>query len=274
MIKGLGVKAAYAFLCLVVVYFVPFAPKATRAIWRYARQRLGYGRLRSARFLLVNYYRLGQTLIDKVAVGAGMDKQYTFDFGTRYQDFLEVLNGNEGVVMIGAHVGNWEIGAPFFDEYGKKMNIVMFDAEYQKIKELLEKNTKGKNYKVIPVNEDNLTHIFRIRDVLSKGEYVCFQGDRYVEGSQVFAETFLGKEASFPAGPFLLASRLGVPVVFYFAVREKGMHYKFNFVPAQPEKRVKGKVPGQELLKQYVSALESVVKQYPEQWFNYYDFWK
>ena len=232
LIKGLGVKAAYAFLCLVVVYFVPFAPKATRAIRGYARQRLGYGRLRSARFLLVNYYRLGQTLIDKVAVGAGMDKQYTFDFGTQYQDFLEVLNGSEGVVMIGAHVGNWEIGAPFFDEYGKKMNIVMFDAEYQKIKELLEKNTNGKNYKVIPVNEDNLTHIFRIRDVLSKGEYVCFQGDRYVEGSQVFTATFLGKEASFPAGPFLLASRLGVPVVFYFAVREKGMRYKFNFVLA------------------------------------------
>ena len=52
------------------------------------------------------------------------------------------------------------------------------------------------------------------------------------------------------------------------------MHYKFNFVLAQPEKRVNGVVPGQGLLKQYVSALESVVKQYPEQWFNYYDFWK
>lgn len=274
LIKGLGIKAAYTFLCLVVVYFVPFAPKATRAIWKYARQRLGYGRFHSVRFLLKNYYRLGQTLIDKVAIGAGMTKQYNFDFGTQYQDFLEVLNRNEGVVMIGAHVGNWEIGAPFFDDYGKKMNIVMFDAEYQKIKELLEKNTNGKNYKVIPVNEDNLTHIFRIRDVLSKGEYVCFQGDRYVEGAQVFTETFLGREASFPVGPFLLASRLGVPVVFYFAVREKGMRYKFNFVLAQPEKRVKGIVPGQELLKQYVSALESVVKQYPEQWFNYYDFWK
>ena len=33
--------------------------------------------------------------------------------------------------MIGAHVGNWEIGAPFFDEYGKKINIVMFDAEHE-----------------------------------------------------------------------------------------------------------------------------------------------
>lgn len=274
LIKSLGVKAAYAFLCLVVVYFVPFAPKATRSVWKYARQRLGYSRIRSARFLLVNYYRLGQTLIDKVAVGAGMAAHYQFDFGTYYQDFLNVLDGNEGAVMIGAHVGNWEIGAPFFDDYGKKMNIVMFDAEYQKIKELLEKNTNGKNYKVIPVNEDNLTHIFRIKEALDKGEYVCFQGDRYVEDTQLYACNFLGKVARFPAGPFLLASRLGVPVVFYFAVREKGMRYKFNFVPAQPEKRVKGKAPGQELLKQYVSTLESIVKQYPEQWFNYYDFWK
>ena len=29
-----------------------------------------------------------------------------------------------------AHVGNWEIGAPFFDEY--KINIVMFDAEHER----------------------------------------------------------------------------------------------------------------------------------------------
>lgn len=274
LIKGLGVRAAYVFLCLVVVYFIPFAPKATCATWRYARNRLGYGRFRSVSFLLGNYYRLGQTLIDKVAIGSGLSEGYQFDFGPDYEDFLKVLNGKEGVIMIGAHVGNWEIGAPFFDDYGKRMNIVMFDAEYQKIKELLEANTNGKNYKVIPVNEDNLTHIFRIRDVLDKGEYVCFQGDRHVEGSQVFTETFLGKEASFPAGPFLLASRLGVPVVFYFAIRGKGMRYQFHFLLAQPEKRAKGEKTGQGLLRQYVSALETIVKQYPEQWYNYYDFWK
>ena len=53
--------------------------------------------------------------------------------------FLDVLNGNTGVIMIGAHVGNWEIGAPFFDEYGKKINIVMFDAEHKRIKEIFGK---------------------------------------------------------------------------------------------------------------------------------------
>lgn len=274
LIKCLGIKAAYAFLCLVVVYFIPFAPKPTGAIWQYARRILGYSRRRSCYLLLRNYYRLGQTLIDKVAIGAGMKKKYHFDFGPHYTEFLEMLNGQQGVVMIGAHVGNWEIGAPFFDAYGKKMNIVMFDAEYQKIKELLEKNTSGRNYKVIPVNEDNLTHVFRIKEALDKQEYVCFQGDRYVEGAQVLHADFLGKKAAFPAGPYLLASRLNVPVVFYFAIREKGMRYTFHFIPAHPVKRTKDTRPEQELLQQYVSALEPIVKKYPEQWFNYYAFWK
>lgn len=274
LIKGVGVRAAYAFLCLVVVYFIPFAPKATCSVWCYARQRLGYGCFRSVVFLLKNYYRLGQVLIDKVAIGAGRTRAYHFDFGTHYKEFLEVLNHNRGVIMIGAHVGNWEIGAPFFDEYGKKMNIVMFDAEYQKIKELLEQQSSGRNYKVIPVNEDNLTHVFRIKDALDRQEYVCFQGDRYVEGSQVLPAQLLGKEAAFPAGPYLLASRLDVPVVFYFAVRERGMHYAFHFIVAEPVRRSKDVKPEQALLLQYVAALESIVKKYPEQWFNYYNFWK
>ena len=274
LVKGIGIKAAYAFLCLVVTYFIPFAPKATRATWRYARNILGYGLWQSVGLLFRNYYSLGQTLIDKVAIGAGMTKSYRFDFDDGYTDFLDILNSNRGVIMIGAHVGNWEIGAPFFDDYGKKMNIVMFDAEYQKIKEVLEKNTDGRNYKVIPVNEDSLTHVFKIKDALDKQEYVCFQGDRFVDGSQVLRTSFMGKEADFPAGVYLLASRLHVPVVFYFAVREKGMRYKFNFIPAGPVERGKGNRPEQKLLGQYASALETIVKRYPEQWFNYYDFWK
>lgn len=119
MIRCLGITAAYGFLSLVVLYFIPFAPKATASTWQYARNRLKYGRAKAAGLLLKNYYRLGQILIDKVAIGNGMADKYHFEF-ENYQVFLNVLNGNTGVIMIGAHVGNWEIGAPFFDEYGKK----------------------------------------------------------------------------------------------------------------------------------------------------------
>ena len=51
-----GIRGAYAFLSLVVVYFIPFAPRATRAIWFYNRRILGYGRLRAAVKLYAHYY--------------------------------------------------------------------------------------------------------------------------------------------------------------------------------------------------------------------------
>lgn len=272
LIRYLGITAAYTFLSLVVLYFIPFAPKATKSTWVYARRILGYSRMRAAGLLLRNYYRLGQILIDKVAIGNGMVSKYHFRF-EHYPEFLDVLNSNQGVIMIGAHVGNWEIGAPFFDDYGKKINIVMYDAEHRRIKEMLEKNGKAGEYKIIPVNEDNLTHVFRITEALDKREYVCFQGDRYVNKEKLLSATFMGHEAQFPAGPFLLASRMKVPVVFYFAMREAGRTYRFHFVLSEKSTRTKETKPEQALLQQYVAALEQIVKQYPEQWFNYYPFW-
>lgn len=273
MIRFLGVTAAYGFLSLVVLYFIPFAPKATSSTWRYARHILKYGRIRSIGLLVRNYYRLGQILIDKVAIGNGMTNKYHFEF-ENYSKFLEILNGDTGVIMIGAHVGNWEIGAPFFDDYGKKINIVMFNAEHERIKEMLEKNAATRDYKIIPVNEDNLTHVFRIKEVLDAKEYICFQGDRYLNKEKLLSCSFMGKQAEFPMGPFLLASKMRVPVVFYFAMRESGRRYRFHFFIAEEVKRTKEKRAEQTLLEQYTATLESIVKQYPEQWFNYYPFWK
>lgn len=272
LIRFLGVKAAYGFLSLVVLYFIPFAPKATKSIWQYARRILKQNCIHSTALLLKNYYRLGQILIDKVAIGSGMADKYHFKF-SHYQEFLNILDSDQGVIMIGAHVGNWEIGTPFFNDYSKKMNVVMYDAEHQKIKKILKKNSLQQPYKIISVNEDNLAHIFKITEALDNKEYVCFQGDRYLNADKLLTCKFIGKEASFPLGPFLLASRMNVPVVFYFAMKEAKQTYHFHFILAETVIRSKEKRAEQLLLEQYVKALENVLNQYPEQWFNYYPFW-
>lgn len=84
----------------------------------------------------------------------------------------------------------------------------------------------------------------------------------------------MGHEAHFPIGPFLLASRMKVPVVFYFAMREAKQTYHFHFILAEQVSGSKEKRAEQLLLEQYVNALEKIIGQYPEQWFNYYSFWK
>lgn len=182
LMKVAGIRSAYAFLSLVVVYFIPFAPRATRAVWFYNRRILGYGRLHSAVKLYAHYYALGQTIIDRVAIGSGMERKYKFEF-ENYDAFLRVLDGGRGAVIIGAHVGCWGTGRAS-SGLRRKMHLVMYDAEYRQIKNVMEKHCGQEGYKVIAVNEGGIESILRIKDVLDRKEYVCFQGDRFVEGSR------------------------------------------------------------------------------------------
>ncbi len=276
IMKHCGIHTVYAIVKYVVVpYFIPFAPKATAASWFYWRQIHHKSILKSFRMLFVHYYAFAQVLIDKIATLSGIDKKKTYDF-KNYQTFLDLLNSGKGVVMIGAHFGNWEIGSQFFGNYAHKLNIVMYDVEYKKIKDKVEKETGGRSYKVIAVSRhDDLDSIFKIKAALNNGEYVCFQGDRYINEDKLLEHNFLGKKAKFPAGPFMVASRLHLPVVFYFCEKENKDKYSFNFSFAQEIIREKSKgKPEEQLLDQYIATLENEIAKHPEQWFNFYAFWE
>ena len=273
LLRTFGLGAAYAFLGLVVLYFIPFAPSQTASSWKYARRILGMSRFRSAAFLVRSYYAFGKSLIDKIATGSGMTDEFSFEF-ENHDLILGPVKAGCGCIAIGAHVGSWQMGTPFFGQYGSRINVVMYDSEHEKVKKVLENHVQTDRFKIIPVNGEGLDHVFAISEALGKGETVCFQGDRYMDGSRHLTAGFMGHDAKFPLGPFLLASKMKVPVVFYFAMREKGRKYRFMFFsPEMFPCSGTEKNGAERILASYAAALESVVKKYPEQWFNYYDFW-
>jgi len=272
LIRGLGVKAAYSLLAFVVIYFIPFAPTATRSIWRYSRRILHNNPFISILFIYRNFYSLGRSLIDKVAVSQGRGDEFVFDFNEP-EDVKAILDSSQGVVIIGAHFGNWEVGAPFFNKYGKKMNVVMMNKEYQNIRRILEMNKSVNTFSVIPIEGDSLDYIYKIRDALDRGEYISIQGDRLSRSEKHMDLEFMGRVASFPLGPCVLATRMNVPVVFYFAEHVGYKYYKFDFVLSEYMNIEGEKRKERILLKEYVSLLGNRVREYPEQWYNYYDFW-
>lgn len=268
-IRLLGIRCAYCILAFIVIYFIPFAPKATRAIWRYNRQRRGLGVLASMKELYCHYYVFGQTLIDKIAMKGGMVDKYHYEFDN-YDRFLEILNSGQGVVLIGAHIGCWEAGAGFFGSYGRKINIVMLDAEHQQIKDVLEENaTQANNYNIIDLNQNIIDAMLQMKVALNNGEYICFNGDRYIGKEHTCEVEFLGAKALFPKGLFQIAAKCRVPVVFYFSMREADCTYRFMF----EEPQIEGRITPEQLLEQYAKSLEKRVVKYPRQWFNFYDFW-
>ncbi len=267
-IKKVGVQSAYFILYFVASYYFLFLKKSNRAIFYYFRERLGFCWLKSKLLVYRSYYTFGQTIIDKIAISAGLRSKFTYEFDG-VELLYKLLEDKKGGVLISAHIGNFEIAEHFLGELNADfhINLVTTDLEHSAIKNYLEKVTRKSNIKFIIIRED-LSHIFEINSALARNELVCFTGDRYFEGVKALNDSLLGEEANFPAGPFLIASRLKVPVVFVYVMKEPNLHYHLYAREAQVKHRdEKG------LLKEYISSVEAMVKKYPLQWFNYFDFW-
>ena len=267
-----GVSAGYGFAAFIVFYYIIFVPRSSRAIYRYFRQRRHLCRWKAATMTYRNFYRFAQVLIDKIAIPAKLAKGFTYRFDDGYSDLLRILDGSAGCILMSAHVGNWDIAGEFFGHYGPQLNIVMLDAEHRRIQQLLDAVTGDKNYRIIALRDD-MSHVFKIGKALANKEYICFQSDRYLPGAPTLTRPLLGAPAKFPAGPFQIAARSRTPAVFFFAMRERGRRYRFCFYPAQMNPALTKKELSDSLAAQYVLALEEILHRYPEQWFNYYDFW-
>jgi len=267
--KTFGLGSTYFILYFVALYFCFFAPTSTKASYYYFRSRQKQPVLKSILSIYRSYYVFGQTILDKVGISSGLRDKFTYNFDG-IQLINEVLKQKKGGILISAHVGNFEIAEHFFGELEDKASISLLttDTEHSAIKEYLESVTSKPNVNLILIQED-LSHIFEINAALARNEIVCITGDRYFEGSKFLEEKLLGETAKFPAGPFMLASRLKVPVLFVYVMKETNKHYHLYARQAKVKHRdAKG------LLKEYTTSVTSMLDKYPLQWFNYFNFWK
>ncbi len=273
ILQYFGLSPAYFLLYFVSFYYFIFSRKSNLFIFNYFRNIHNYSSCKSRWAVYRNYYIFGQILIDKVAIYSGLANKFTFDL----EDEKHLAAMDRGGFMISAHIGNWEMAGKKSDRIHKTMNLVMLDAEHQRIKHYLEAVMKDRNFKVIPLKDD-LSHLISIRQALDNGELIAIHGDRFMEGMKTLTATFMGREARFPEGPFYLALRMNAPVSFAFAMKAGRKHYHFYATPPKKYDIPEGKRISSEdlmpVLKDYILALESMLEKYPEQWFNYYAFWK
>ena len=272
ILKRFGVQPAYVLLRFVALYYFFFSRKSSRAILAYFRQRLGYNAIPSLIKLYRNYYLFGQTLIDKIVMMSGIPNKFTFDFdGEEHLHTIAKLQ--RGGLLLSGHIGNWEIAGHLLKRLETPINILMYDGEHRQIKDYLETVTGKRNARIIVIKDD-LSHIYAISDALKNNELVCMHADRFLEGNKTVTVNFLGANALLPAGPFLLAATFKAPVSFVFSLKETSLHYHFFATATKEYAGVSRDEIIQQIANDFAFEMEKKVKAYPEQWFNYYDFWK
>ena len=272
VLRTFGVLPAYFLLRLVVLYYFFFSFKASRQIYSLYRRKLGYSWFTSIIKLYKNYFLLGQSIIDKVVVMSGIKNKFSFHFDGE-ENLRKIAALGKGGILLSAHIGNWDVAGHLFKRLDTRINIVLYDGEHEQIKEYLEGVTGKRNVNIIVIKND-LSHIYAISDAFSKNELVCMHADRFLEGNKTMDAGFLGEPARFPMGPFLLASKFKVPMSFVFAVKESKLHYHFFASEIKDYSVFSRNEVMQEMLNDYAGEMEKKLKQYPEQWFNYYDFWE
>lgn len=273
LLEKINIRFSYALLRTVAAYFWVFSDK--KPLLYFYQNRLQFSKMATYKAIYKNYVMLGECLLDKIVVMAGIKNKFTFDFDGEAH-LHQLASENKGGILIGAHIGNWEIAGHLLKRIDTRVHIVMLDAEHQKIKELLQDVLKEKQMSIIPI-KDNYDHLYAIEEALNKGEFIAIHGDRFLPGTKTVNCCFLNEEAQFPTGPFYMASKFKAPVCYVSAIKTSRYHYKFRTTKPEilpfPGKLKTRNQDLKNMIEPYVKNLEQLVREDPSQWFNFYPFW-
>jgi predicted LPLAT superfamily acyltransferase len=271
LLRYVDIRAGYAILALVIPFYMLFNRSGYRPIRDYFRRRGYSGNI--IFHIYRNHYLFGQMMLDKFYLFARKKNPFTSRV-TDWDQFTSLLKSDGGFLIAGAHTGNFEICGYFLQQRLKKLNAVVFGGESAFLQAKRAQALSGNMAELIPVMPD-MSHLFVIKAALEKGEMVSMPCDRLFGSSKSFTFTFLGAPAHFPMGAFLLAAQLEVPVCTLYVMREPARKYHIicKQLDVDRSQYKTSRDIARALCQVYVEQLEDILKAYPHQWFNFYDFW-
>ena len=261
-------------LFFVVFWFLATAPRARRASFQLA-DRLARGGVWWRRLLFAyrHFFTFGTSQIDRTAVLSGRLRPYRF--GYHHEELLhDQARSGQGAVLLTGHVCSWEIMAHMLLRVDKPVTLVMADTTQPAMKATLDRLAEGRSFRVLytdgsPASAATIVH------ALNEGEFIGMMGDR-VFGGEGVRVPFLGEDALFPVGPHAVAAAARVPVFHVFAFRAGRRRYDFyayaTGVPRYRDRRRKGE-DHRRWVGEFAARLEEVVRRFPFEWANWYDFW-
>lgn len=187
------------------------------------------------------------------------------------------LDSGRGVLLLGAHVGSFEVLRVLALKRPQiPLRVVLDKAQTPVMTELLEALAPDIGNNVIDASRGSTDVVLAMHEAAQHGAMVALLGDRGRAHEAMRRVPFFGEPAPFPAAPWLIASTLQLPVVLCFGLYLGGNRYRLMFEPYAEEAtvpRAGRKAALDALIRGYAARLEAMVREHPHNWFNFYDFW-
>ncbi len=277
----LGRRGCMALLSIVVFYFYVTAGERRRASLAFLRRAFG----RSAALRPVSWwdgYRhflsFARRALDSFAAwSGGMPAGSVALAETSALD--DAGRQSRGAVFIVSHHGNVDISRALLDPETRRRVVVLLHTRHaENYNRILREFNPDAAMNTFQVTEFGPDTAIALQERVERGDWLFIAGDRTpVGGGNRFSVApFLGADAEFSQGPYLIAALLDCPVYLFFCQRENGPYALRVEQLAERIVLPRGQRP-QALAgyaATYAARLEKHVLADPFQWYNFYDFWK
>ena len=270
-----GLRGTYALLYPVCLYYLLFDRSARRGAMAYVRRRFPEDGSAKRWF---HVYRLmvsqGKQLVDRYVA---ISKEGFFDVVLHEHDQLMAClqDSDTGLIVLTAHIGNWQVGMTALPKTQRSVHIVMRPEDNPAVNESLKISDSHERMEIISPNA-YLGGAVEIVAALNEGHIVSIMGDRRYDFDAVGVR-FLGDTAWFPRGAFHIAATVGCPLVVLVTMKSSTHRYVVDashvLRPAY-ESRIRREEELHQWVQEYASILESFVHEYPYQCFLFQDIWE
>ena len=196
---------------------------------------------------------------------------------------LECWNGIEhieaarargkGVILVTAHLGNWELGGILLARHGLPLNVVTLEEPSGELTRWRDAYRRRLGIKTIAVGPGHDFASVEMIHALRRNEIVAMLVDRPYAGTGS-PVTLLGQRTEFSSAPALLWQHTDAAVVPAFVLQNPGGRYVSFADPMLPFAPANDPRAGIAANTQRLAThFETIIRQHPEQWFNYVPIW-
>lgn len=186
------------------------------------------------------------------------------------EHFDWILENGKGGVLISGHFGSWELMGAYIAQCGYPISFLVGKQKNSRVNNVMNENRAMMGIGIIQMG----MAVRGVIKALRNNEMIALLSDQDARKDGVFVD-FMGRKASTPQGPAVFAIKTGAPILFACSVRQpNGRHriistvFRFEHLKDLTLNNI------QEVTQAYTSALEKMIRKYPDHWFWMHKRWK
>ncbi len=264
----------------VVLYFFITSNKFRTNIRRYQYRLVQtYPQIRLPRFAVFRQFlSFGEAVTDRFAVWQHKIRYPDLIVDDAENVYADISSNGRGQILVCSHFGNVEICralAGSGHHPGFRLNVLVHNRNAEAFNKALVE-AGADELPLIQVEDLDAQKMLELNERIERGEWIAIAADRIpVRGDKTEKVDFLGKQAEFPQGAWLLASLLKCPINTVFCLKEQGK-YRLKLRHFSPPIQGSGRQRQHNIrqaMQQYADLLAKECAENPFLWFNFYDFW-